>query len=54
MKVDDIDWSEQNIGSSEVQTGANAVIEQEFFSSLSDVQRVKTWATLNVEYIQTI
>ena len=55
--MDDIGESEQlqNIGELEIKTSMNAEsdIQQEFFSSLSEVLRVKTWAILDVEYIQT-
>ena len=45
----------QNIGKLDVKTSMNVEsdIQQEFFSSLCEVLRVKTWAILDVEYIQT-
>ena len=45
----------QNVEKSEDEASANAepVIQHEIFSSLSEVLRIKTWAILDIEYIQT-
>ena len=37
----------------EASTNAESDVQQEIFSSLSEVLRVKTWAILDIEYIQT-
>ena len=53
--MDDIEESAllQNIEKLEVKTNAEPDIQNEIFSSLSEVLRVKAWAILDIEYIQT-